>query len=246
MNPLDPNSYQSLVSGWLAHLPLAYAFGAGMLASVNPCGFLMLPAYATYYVGTEDAASPSGPARGLRAVQMGLLATLGFLAVFAPLGLVISLGGHALTRVFPYAELLIGGGLIALGLALIASRRHLSLGFSQSVRLRRSKSPLGIFLFGIAYAVASLGCTLPIFIIVVGSAVAAGGLITALIQFLNYALGMGLVLMIVSVSAALAQGAITQRLQRLLPFVERAGGVLLVAAGGYLVYYWYTFGRVLS
>jgi cytochrome c-type biogenesis protein len=248
VSPFDPATYQSLVSGWLSQLPLAYAFGAGIVASVNPCGFLMLPAYATYYVSSDDrqAQTASATARSLRAVQLGLLVTAGFLSVFAPLGLAISLGGHALTRVFPYTSLLIGGVLIALGLFLLASRRHLGLAASERVRLRRSKSPRGVFLFGIAYAVASLGCTLPVFLLVVGSALASSHALTAFIQFLNYALGMGLVLTVVSVSAALAQGAITQRLQRLLPYVERAGGVLLVAAGAYLVYYWYTFGRVLS
>jgi cytochrome c-type biogenesis protein len=248
VNPLDPNTYQSLISGWLSGLPLAYSFGAGMLASVNPCGFLMLPAYATYYVTADDgrAVAPSSRTRSLRAVELGLLATAGFVAVFAPLGLVISLGGHALVQFFPYASLLIGVVLAALGLTLIVTHRSISLAFSERVRLRRSRSPRGVFLFGLAYAVASLGCTLPVFIVVVGSALAANGPLTAFVQFVNYALGMGLVLVAVSLGAALAQGAILGRLQRLLPYVERAGGIFLVAAGAYLVYYWYAIGRVLT
>jgi len=248
VNPLDPAAYQSLVSEWLTHLPLAYAFGAGMLASVNPCGFLMLPAYATYYVSTEDqtvsAASAAG--RSLRAAQLGLLATLGFLAVFGPLGLVLALGGHALVTLFPYASLVIGIVLIGLGLSLVLTRRRLSLGVAERVRLTRSRSPRGVFLFGIAYAVASLGCTLPVFLIVVGSAISAHSFLNALVQFLNYALGMGLVLTVVSLGAALAQGAVTNRLRRLLPYVEQAGGVLLLAAGAYLLYVWFSLGRVLA
>jgi cytochrome c-type biogenesis protein len=66
------------------------------------------------------------------------------------------------------------------------------------------------------------------------------------VQLVNYGLGMGVVLTVVSLSAALAQGAVSGRLQRLLPYVERAGGAFLVAAGGYLVYYWVAFGRVLA
>ena len=32
-------------------VPLGYALVAGMVASVNPCGFVLLPAYLGYYLG---------------------------------------------------------------------------------------------------------------------------------------------------------------------------------------------------
>ena len=56
--------------------PLAIAFGAGMLATVNPCGFAMLPAYLGYFLGLEDARTrtrrPASPARlGGRPVGVG-------------------------------------------------------------------------------------------------------------------------------------------------------------------------------
>ncbi len=246
MNPFDPATYAELASRWLSQLPLAYAFGAGVLASVNPCGFLMLPAYATYYLSTgERAEERSTPLRLLRAVQLGLLATAGFLAVFGPLGVLLSFGGRGLVRLFPYSSLAVGLALVALGLGLLVSRRRLALTVGERVRLGRSKSVVGVFLFGVGYAVASLGCTLPIFLVVVGSALGTAGVLSALVQLLNYALGMGVVLTAVSASAALAQTAITVRLQRLLPYVERAGGVFLIAAGAYLIAYWYRYGRLL-
>ncbi len=46
--------------------PLGFAFAAGMAATVNPCGFAMLPAYLDLYMGSgeKDAGSarPSHPA----------------------------------------------------------------------------------------------------------------------------------------------------------------------------------------
>lgn len=247
MNLLDPATYQSLIGSWLAGLPLAYAFGAGVLASVNPCGFLMLPAYATYYVSTEDARDLAGTEleRAARAAQLALIATLGFLVVFGSLGLVIALGGHALVSAFPYASLAVGALLILLGIGLLFTRRQLSFGMAGRVRVARSRSLRGVFLFGVAYAVASLGCTLPIFLTVVGSAISAHRFLNAIIQFVNYALGMGLVLLIVSLSAAFAQGALMARMRQLAPYVERIGGVLLLAAGAYLVYTWFSLGRTL-
>jgi hypothetical protein len=35
--------------------PFGYAFVAGMVASVNPCGFVLLPAYIAYYLGGDPA-----------------------------------------------------------------------------------------------------------------------------------------------------------------------------------------------
>ena len=32
-------------------LPVSYAFGTGMLAAVNPCGFALLPAYISFFLG---------------------------------------------------------------------------------------------------------------------------------------------------------------------------------------------------
>ncbi len=39
------------LAGWL---PVGYAFAAGMVASVNPCGFLLLPSYISYHLGTQE------------------------------------------------------------------------------------------------------------------------------------------------------------------------------------------------
>src|SRR6185312_4342948 len=45
-------------------LPLGYAFGAGMVAAVNPCGFALLPAYLMLYLGDASEAK-----RGLRGAR---------------------------------------------------------------------------------------------------------------------------------------------------------------------------------
>ncbi len=35
-------------------LPLGFAFTAGMATAANPCGFAMLPAYLSLYLGTSE------------------------------------------------------------------------------------------------------------------------------------------------------------------------------------------------
>lgn len=222
-------------------LPLAYAFTAGAFATVNPCGFAMLPAYVAYHLGAEDPRFGDAPlwARGLRGLALGLVATLGFMVLFGGVGLVFSLGGRAIVGAVPWAALLIGVGLVLLGVATLAGRalplRVPALG---RLGLNRRLGWRGVFLFGLGYGIASLSCTLPIFLVVVGTSLAAAGLAGSLGGFLAYAAGMGAVLTAVTVGAAVFKGAVARLLRRVVPHVERASAVLLVGAGLYIVTYW--------
>jgi cytochrome c biogenesis protein CcdA len=223
----------------MADLPLAYAFSAGMVATVNPCGFAMLPAYVSYQLGAREAGYEARPLiyRALRALALGLVVTGGFVLLFSAVGAVVALGGRAIVGAVPWAALVIGAVLVLLGLgALVGRSPHLAA--LSRVQLPSGAGWRGVFLFGVAYAVASLSCTLPIFLVVVGSALAAGGAVPALLMFLAYGLGMGAVMIAVTLGAALFKGAVARALRRVVPYVERASAVLLIGAGGYIVYYW--------
>ncbi|MBI4201962.1 MAG: cytochrome c biogenesis protein CcdA [Chloroflexi bacterium] len=219
-------------------IPIAYAFSAGMVATVNPCGFVMLPAYVAYQLGLGDE-TVHPVKRIAKGLAMGLVATLGFVVLFGAVGVVIAAGGRVLIRLFPYGGLAIGIGLIALGLYLLLSGKHLGLMVASRIQGPKTLHGAGqFFLFGIAYALASLSCTLPIFLVVVGSALAAGGFMPGFVQFISYALGMGLVLVGVTLAVVFFKTAVNQGVRLLLPYVERIGNVALIAAGAYLVYYW--------
>jgi cytochrome c-type biogenesis protein len=222
-------------------LPLAYAFSAGMVATVNPCGFAMLPAYLSLYLGAHDDGYAARPlvVRLGQALLLGATATAGFVVLFGVVGLIIALGGHALVSLAPVAALAIGVLLIAFGLAMLAGYR-LSPGVLWRLRVPAGAGRWGILLFGAGYAVASLGCTLPIFLVVVGSALAAGGVLAGLSMFIAYSLGMGAVLITLTAGAALFKGAVARGLRRLLPYVERISAALLIGAGAYIVSYWLT------
>ena len=101
------------------------------------------------------------------------------------------------------------------------------------------------FLFGISYATASLSCTLPIFLTVVGTSLAATTVLSSLSQFVLYALGMAIVIAALTLSIAVFKAAFVRQLQRLATVVGSLGGILLLLAGSYLVYYWLTQGGLL-
>ena len=94
-----------------------------------------------------------------------------------------------------------------------------------------------VFLFGVAYALASLSCTLPIFLVVVGASITASGLSAGLAMFAAYAAGMGVVLMSVAVGAALLKASVAEWFKGWLPYVHRFGAIMLIAAGLYLIWF---------
>ncbi len=215
--------------------PLALAFTAGMIATVNPCGFPMLPAYLSYFIGIDDA-EVDGSGRVPRALVAAGAVSLGFLAVFAVLGVPINAGVTWIYRAMPWLTLVIGFGLVALGVGMLLGRR-ISLALPRFDRGGGNRRFGSMVLFGVSYAVASLSCTLPIFLNMVAGTAERENPLSGLLAFLAYGLGMSLVLLVVSVSLALGRESMVRRLRHALRYADRAAGVLLVVVGVYLVTY---------
>src|SRR5919106_3301135 len=53
-------------------LPLGYAFVAGMVAAVNPCGFVLLPAWLSAYASDRAGAGGASPVRHSISVALSL------------------------------------------------------------------------------------------------------------------------------------------------------------------------------
>lgn len=213
---------------------LTLALVAGMLATVNPCGFAMLPGYLALVVAGTDTTSRS--ARVGRALVASGLMTAGFVAVFALFGLLSVPIASAAQQYLPIVTIVIGLALLVMGALLLAGKEIFLLlpKPTRGAPTTRITSMLG---YGIAFAVASLSCTIGPFLAVAGVALRGGDLGSGLSAFLAYALGMGLVVAVLAVAAALASTTATTGIRRLLPYVGRIGGVLLVITGAYVGYY---------
>lgn len=217
---------------------LAFAFGAGLLATVNPCGFALLPAFLSFYLGDkDDAETRSVAGRVAQGFAVGGAVSTGFAGVFIAAGLLVSAGLRPLLRLVPWAAFVIGVVLIGVGVALLAGR-HVGLTVTSPVRQDERRSYARVVTFGGAYALASLSCTLAVFLAVVGQALAAANPIRLLGIFLAYGAGAATVLTALTVSASFAKGALHRAVRRLLPLAGRLGGAFLVLSGLYLVAYW--------
>lgn len=254
---IDPVNYfvESLAGrsanllGGLFGAAALFAFAAGMASAVNPCGFAMLPAYLGLYLGGGAAGGSGNHLRHFpRALLVGAVVTAGFVLLFGVAGALIGLGAAFLAQALPWFGLTVGillaiggawlvsGGKIYTG---VAARAAAHIGEPTEVGIR------GYFLFGVSYGVASLSCTLPIFLAVIGLSAAGSNFLSILLNFILFALGMGLVIMALTLGMAIFKGAMTRFLRRALPYIQPVGAWLMVLAGAYIIFYWLTIGGLL-
>lgn len=228
-------------------VPQLFALSAGMVATVNPCGFAMLPAYLGLYLNSNELTdiNASHFHQVTKALIVSVFVTSGFVLLFGITGLLIGAGVQSLTIIFPWIGLGIGVTLTGVGAWLlrggrlytgIAERAAFRIGNPTQVNLK------GYFLFGVSYGTASLSCTLPIFLAVIGSTLATKGVWAAINQFLLYSLGMGLVIVMLTVSIALFKEAIVGIMRKTLPYMQPISAALMILAGTYIVFYWLTIG----
>ena len=241
----------SFLSGLGVVAPLGFAFGAGVAAAFNPCGFAMLPAYMGLYLGVGANEERSSFVSQLgRALLVGISVTAGFVLLFAVAGSIIGLGARSVVgSILPWLGLGIGILLVLAGAWLLrGGELYTALAQQAATRLGNpgSSNVRGYFLFGLSYGVASLSCTLPIFLAVIGSSFAASDILTSFSQFVLYALGMGVVIIILTLSMALFKGAMLGGMRKVMPYVHPIGTWLMIIAGTYIVFYWLTLGGLLG
>jgi cytochrome c biogenesis protein CcdA len=194
---------------------------------------------------------------------VGLLATTGFIAIFGLVGLGISAAGTGIVKFFPWIAILSGIIIIGIGAAKIFGKTiHINIPLprglvyiisSGSSNKNNSNSNNGkslsypnFFLFGIGYAIASLSCTLPIFLLIVFQGLSAGGIVQGSIVFLTYALGMGLVMIAVSIAIGISNQTFVKWLKRIGSKMNVITSIVLIVAGSYLIYYNLVIGRLLQ
>lgn len=218
-------------------LPLS--FTTGLLAAINPCGFVLLPTYLMYFLGMENLRPGTERTSVRRALAVSLSVSAGFMSVFIVLGVIAKWATDSFLDKVPYASLVIGVALIVLGIAMVFGYRlpfttpKLDIG-------ERDRSVVSMFVFGIAYAVASLGCTLGPFIGTVLGAISTEGIATGIAAIALYGLGMALLVTGLTVTLAMANTALLRFLRRGMEWFEYVAGIFVLLTGLYLTYYWYS------
>jgi len=217
----------------------AWPFGLGIFAAFNPCGFAMLPAYLSYFLGIESKeCDPRRLTTVARGLVVGLVMTMGFIAVFGTFGILFAtvINQGDVLEFVPYVIIAIGVLLIPLGISMLLGR-ELVLRLPKMNKGTGSRDLGSVFMFGVSYAVVSLSCTVGIFISGVSNSFSADGIARGTGNFLAYGIGMGVVVTFLTMSLALAKSNVATSMRRLLPYITRLSGVLLIIAGIYMIDY---------
>lgn len=211
---------------------IGLAFTAGLLGFLSPCALPMLPSYVAYYLSRDEKSSTGR--RLYLALVFSLSTVGGFLTTFIGVGLVPSLA----IKLVPLGEValtpVIGVGLIAVGL-LTAASDVFHLRPILNITPFSSKNFVSFYVYGVAYAFASLGCSFPVFLLVVLQSAAVESPIYSLLLFLFYGLGAGTLMVPITVATSLYRERLHWRLMKMMPYMRSLNAVVLVVAGGYMV-----------
>ena len=244
---LSGNS-SSFLTG-LVGVSSVFALAAGMASAVNPCGFAMLPAYLGLYLGANSEQETGSPVRQLwRALLIGGAVTGGFVVLFGIAGTLIGLGASFVANLLPWIGLVVGVVLAIAGAWLVSGGKIYTGVAARAAAHIGEPGQLGVkgyFLFGVSYGTASLSCTLPIFLAVLGVSASDAGLLNIMANFFLFALGMGLVIMALTLGMAFFKGSMVGVLRKALPYIQPIGAWLMVIAGIYIIFYWLTIGGLM-
>ncbi len=220
---------------------MSLSFLRGFVAAVNPCGFVLLPTYLMFFLGSDVSAAVgdlgSRRAGVRRALVVSAALTAGFMTVFVVVGLVTYHFTSWIQRNAKYATIVIAVGLVALGISMLRGYR-LPIAAPRLDRGGRSRGVGSMFVYGIAYAVASLGCTIGLFLPSLFSA-RDDGLVAATAQVAAYGAGMGLLVTALTVSLAVARTGLLGVLRASMHRVEQVAAGFVILSGLYLAYYFW-------
>jgi len=221
---------------------LSFSFAAGVAVFFNPCGFPMLPPFIAAYLGKEEGKADNFFRSLLKGLKVGLANSAGFVLFFGIMGIILTYAGSTIAAYIPWVAGFIGVFLIIFGL-LMAFKKDFNVSlpldrFASLITRNRTKEG-GItffFLGGIGYAIVSLGCVFPAFLIVVTMAF-GGGALNGVTQFLAYAVGMSLPMLALAILTACSSGFVYKHMHTIMTYIKKISGVIMVGAGIYVIWY---------
>lgn len=222
------SSIENIINGqgWLA-FPLCFL--GGIVSSTAPCALAMVPVVIGFVGGYAGSS-------GKKAIQYTLVFTLGLTITFAILGIIAGTLGRFFGDVGGFWKYILPPVAIFLGLQLLGV-----LKFNIEVPERfmpRKKDLLGALLMGLFFGLLPTPCATPVLAAILTFAAAkkdalySGGLLLA------YAAGHWLLVVAAGIFTGFADKVIQNRgLSRITDYTKKAAGVVLIAAGVYLLIY---------
>lgn len=212
---------------------VSFSFLAGLQAFFAPCSIALIPAYVGYYV-KQETGEISKIQQLLFGLKAGSFASLGLISVYVTFGIILAFFGRLIAPIFPWIELATGGLLVFMGSSTL-------MGYEFAIKpptviQTRSNGVKRFYLFGVAYAFGAIGCTLPIFLLVIFQSFAQKGILGGITNFAIYALAMSTLMITFSLISSLSKSAMHKFLVKYMGVIQKSAGVLILLAGIYLIY----------
>lgn len=206
---------------------IGVAFTAGALAVLNPCALPMLPAYIAVRLRDSEHSIVKG-------IVYSVFMIIGFMSVYIFLGFIPSLIISTVFASISYTTPVIGMVLIVIGLT--SGFTHVFDKIPKGVlQAPGGVGAWGMILFGIAYGTASLGCSLPIFLIVVLGAAATGGFTGVLTLYTAYGAGVTSLILALTLMVSFAERFFSEKLSSAMPHIKKVSSALIILAGIYIL-----------
>jgi thiol:disulfide interchange protein DsbD len=210
-------------------LALATLFGAGVLTSLTPCIYPMIPITASVIAGTAK----EGQTRG-RTVRLTLTYAVGLATFYAFLGALAGVTGTLFGSVSasPWALLGIGNLLLLFALAMLdvlpvpVPRRLMAWAGS-----REGGSYGAVFLLGATSGVVAAPCGAPAFAVVLTWVAATQAGLMGFVYLFVFSLGMTLLLVVVGLFSGTL--AVLPRSGRWMVWMKRGAAVLMIVMAQY-------------
>ena len=229
-----------------------FAVVAGIASFFSPCAFPLLPSYFSFHQAagrhTEEPRKGTG-----NAIRYGLAAALGVTtfalildAIIAILGTgvaqALSISGPAPSQFVRIFRGAIGVILLTLGIAQLLGWNLKpafmdSLAFYTRPQREGQRGPAAsLYLYGLGYNAAGMGCTAPILAGLIVVALASGGIASALGAFFVFAVTMGALMLVVSLLVAASEEILLTRMKAATPKIKRAASYALILVGIFNIY----------
>jgi cytochrome c-type biogenesis protein len=222
---------------------LSLAIVAGVLATFNPCGFALLPAYMGMIAAANEGRSKSQALVGGLRFASGM--TVGFILLFGTFGLVFAPFASAISRYLPIVTIVVGILIVVLGFWLLLGRK-----VGNGAGLIKGWSPGESWFsqvgYGLTFAIVSLSCTLGPFLAVTGASIRSSDFFGIVFTFVAFALGMGAAVSVIAVATALTGSQVSVWMRSKSEVISRVTGSLVILAGLYVAWFGWFEWRVNS
>ncbi len=219
---------------------LTLSFMAGILTFFSPCAIAMLPAYAGYFISSEDDLGNVYD-RAIMGLIWGVIFALGFSTVFAFIALLILTGVNVLVKALPFISILLGIILVFIAIYRFIGKNipifntlKIQTFIGNNVKTKNK----GIYFWGVMYSLASLGCSFPVFLSIILVSFSKASYVTGIFDILVYFVGISIISIVVSIILTISRDTIRKHLIPFLKYVNWFGNIVILLSGIYLIVFY--------